>query len=156
MEIRRAVEGDREVLQVLNEGLYEYENRLGFYQDLYGLDWTRSQAGAEYFASLLGSRDDRVAFVAEEQGRAVGYLAASLSSPIYRSKTPIAEIDNMFVLEASRRSGVGASLVEAFVTWARGVGAQRVKVAAFSDNEAVAFYRGCGFGDHEIVLEAPL
>ncbi len=157
LQVRRAVESDLATIQALNKELYDYENARGFYDDSYDLAWTYSEAGTRYFAGLLkADENNSVAFVAFKDDHAIGYLAASLSNPTYRSQKPIAEIDNMFVIQNHRSAGVGSALVNEFMGWAKAVGALRAKVGAFSENSATAFYRKCGFHDHEIVFEKKL
>jgi GNAT superfamily N-acetyltransferase len=62
----------------------------------------------------------------------------------------------MFVSEDARRNGVGTALVSRFREWCLQQGADEVYVSAYFDNdEAVAFYRKCGFRSwgHALVLD---
>lgn len=155
--VRTGVPDDLAEVQRLNAALYEFENGRGFYQDSYDLTWTHGASGTAYFRGLLDPQEGGVAFVAESGGRAVGYLAGSARSYVYRSANPIAEIENMFVEDAWRGRGLGTALVGAFRAWAHEQGVCRLKVGAFAGNaSALGFYRSCGFTDMETFLERPV
>jgi GNAT superfamily N-acetyltransferase len=152
--IRRAIPADMAEMQRLNKALYTYENSHRLYEDSFDLEWTYSEAGNKYFRELLSDVPNSTAFVAESDGKVIGYLAAGYREIIYRAGSPVAEIENMCVEEGSRRSGVGRALVETFKQWAEARGAKRLRVTAFAGNAiAISFYRKCGFHDFELTLE---
>lgn len=69
---------------------------------------------------------------------------------------PVGIIEDCFVDEKARRSGVGRMLVEAGVEWLQGHGLQRVQLQVTSGNEgAVRFWQSCGFaiGRHRMDLD---
>jgi N-acetylglutamate synthase-like GNAT family acetyltransferase len=78
-------------------------------------------------------------FVAEEQGRVVGY--AGLLSHGRR-----AELEPIVVAHDQRARGVGRALAERVVQEARDVGATRIFVRpAARNSEAILFFHSCGF-----------
>lgn len=160
LAIRRGAPSDMAAVQRLNYALFEYENSLGLYADSFNLDWTYGEAGAKYFQDRLGEMTPGVVLVAEthtsENPEVVGYLAANISRPAYRSQT-IGEIENMFIVEPYRSHGAGTQLVDAFKDWARQNGATRLRVGSFAGNhDALEFYRHRGFTDFELWLEQSL
>jgi ribosomal protein S18 acetylase RimI-like enzyme len=61
---------------------------------------------------------------------------------------PHAHLYGMWVEPRSRRSGLGARLVEAVVAWAEARGASALELDVTETNhEALAFYERCGFAD---------
>jgi GNAT superfamily N-acetyltransferase len=155
--IRRGNSTDLATVQHLNKELFEFEHRQGFYpDDSFNLNWPYEE-GTKYFEECLSPSPGSAVFIAEAQGKAVGYLCAASSSRAWRSVNPIAELENMYVDESYRRQGVGSLLVESFKEWAKDNGAARIRVGAFSKNvRALGFYHKCGFRDLEIHLEQSL
>ena len=156
--IRRALPADLPEIQRLNRALFQYEHDHGFYGDTYNLNWPYEPAGIKYFTDCLGPSSDRAAFIAESDGRAVGYLAGSFATKAYRSlEGPMGELDNMFVEDAHRHTHVGTQLFAAFKIWLLENHVDRVGVSAFAQNaSALQFYRGLGYQDSAITLEMPL
>ena len=83
----------------------------------------------------------------------VGYLAmeAGIACGIARA-TPdiqdsaVAWLESMWVAPSHRRDGVGRSLVNGILTWARSRGIRAVKLTVTSNNEqAICFYKRLGF-----------
>ena len=78
-------------------------------------------------------------FVAEAEGEVVGLIA------LYENDDGGAEL-GMLVAKDWRRHGVGRSLLEAAVAWARSRALARLVLDVFARNDgAIAFYRGFGF-----------
>jgi GNAT superfamily N-acetyltransferase len=156
--IRPGQPNDLAELQRLNSALFIYEHEQGHYKDSYNLNWPYEDAGIKFFTGCLGESPDHTAFIAEANGRIIGYLAGSFAVKAYRSlHNPFGELDNMFVEEAFRHAGVGARLFDAFKAWLIQNQVDRVSVAAFSRNaQALNFYRTLGCIDSAIILEMPL
>ena len=90
-------------------------------------------------------RDDRVIFVAEQDGRWVGSVTGLTPDP-GGSDRPGLLLVAMFVDGTVRRRGVGVALVESIVDWARARDAARLTLWVTSTNEAaLALYSRCGF-----------
>jgi ribosomal protein S18 acetylase RimI-like enzyme len=68
----------------------------------------------------------------------------------------IAQLISMWVDPARRRSGVGTSLVDAVVRWARGRGARRIQLWVTDTNhQAISLYARAGFARTERVQPLP-
>lgn len=156
--IRRGTPADLAAVQRLNHELFKYEHDQGFYAgDSYNLNWPFEAAGTTYFQDALTDSPTTAVFVAEADGRLVGYLAAGYTTRAYRTQNPIGELENMFVAAEFRGRGVGTQLVAAFLEWARAAGVAHVRVGAFAQNHpAIGFYHRQGFQDDQVYLEQPL
>jgi GNAT superfamily N-acetyltransferase len=88
--------------------------------------------------------DDRsLVLIAEDGGRPVGSLVAGLlPMPMYGAG--LAFLQELYVDESARATGVGRALMEAFDAWARSRGAA-VEALATSRPPAMAFYKRLGF-----------
>ena len=155
MKVRRANIDDLKKIQDLNLMLFEKEYKE--YDKLLNLNWTFGKIGTKCFKKHL-TEDDYCAFVVEEESAIVGYLAGGLGQvENYRNVPKSAELDNMFVLEKYRGKGVGKILYKEFVDWCKSKGVQLLRVEASAGNEdAIEFYRKCGFKDYTLVLEAEI
>jgi GNAT superfamily N-acetyltransferase len=154
--IRPATLDDFATIQHLNAELFEFEGGLGLYQHSRNLNWPYTDFAIDYFKKACTAQGPYQAFIAESNGRTLGYLIGSVQDRLWLDATanPIAEIENMFVEEAHRRHGVGSQLVAAFKAWANQRGARRLKVGTLTGNHpAIAFYRRHGFRDTETLLE---
>jgi GNAT superfamily N-acetyltransferase len=153
--IRRGESSDLETVQNLNKSLFDYEHSNGFYpDDSFNVNWPYEEAGTNYFKECLSPTLTSIVFMAETNGKPVGYIAGVYSNKAYRSKNPIAEIENMYVEEAYQHQGIGSRLVDTFTDWTKDNKVARIRVGAFAANEkALIFYRKCGFHELEIHLE---
>lgn len=78
-------------------------------------------------------------FVAYLGQKPVGMAAA-------RPLVGAVELNSMWVSADARRSGVGRSLVDAFLKWARRADAAAIRLRVIDGNSfATRFYRTCGF-----------
>jgi len=67
-----------------------------------------------------------------------------------------AEITDLYVLPATRRGGLGLTLVAAATAWAAARGAERIEARVVSRNpEGQTFWRAAGFVPHVDVLSRP-
>jgi GNAT superfamily N-acetyltransferase len=153
--IRRGHPSDLPEIQRLNQALFQYERDQGFYDGgRFNLNWPYEAAGTKYFTGCLSDSASSAVFIAEDNARAIGYLAAAYYTKAYRVQNPIGELENMFVEETYRGQGVGGKLVAAFQAWARHEDVAYIRVGAFALNhKALVFYRKSGFSDLEIHLE---
>jgi len=84
----------------------------------------------------------RRVYVAEQEGRIVGFATAHRTAPppIYESKGEV-YLDEIYVLPEARRNGFGRQLVEAVVAWTDRVQAERVRLSVLAENsEARTFW----------------
>lgn len=92
------------------------------------------------YAWFLGSQlheEDVVVFVAEQEGRVIGYVYAGLEPLSWKELRDAAGfIHDVVVDEGGRGGGVATALIEAAVAWLRERGAPRVMLWTAEPNEA--------------------
>jgi GNAT superfamily N-acetyltransferase len=89
----------------------------------------------------LVSRDDVAILVAEDAGKLVGYLLGFTHDTFF-ANGPVAWIEELTVVEAQRRNGIGTGLVERFEKWAL---ARNAKMIALATRRAASFYEKAGY-----------
>jgi GNAT superfamily N-acetyltransferase len=91
-------------------------------------------------AALLASPGGYIAIARDQAARAVGMATAQLVISTAEG-APSAWIEDVVVREDWRGEGLGRSLLDAVLAWARGQGAVRAQLLADLDNApALAFY----------------
>jgi ribosomal protein S18 acetylase RimI-like enzyme len=81
--------------------------------------------------------DDVTVFVAEQDGKVIGYVYAGLEPRSWKElRDACGFIHDVAVEEAARRSGAATALVEAAVDWLRSRGAPRVVLWTADQNDA--------------------
>lgn len=153
IKIRKASIDDLKTIQDLSQELFEHDVQ---WDHFFNMNWSRSKNGAEFFRKIL-TKEKGVCFLAESDGMAVGYLAASvLPAPFWR---PIkrTEITNLYIKKDFRGEHVGTKLVEHFLKWSKEKRIKRVAVVAHAGNEkALNFYQKNGFSPFLITLETDI
>jgi GNAT superfamily N-acetyltransferase len=149
--IRKAHPEELKIIQDLNHQLFLFDYERD--PDL-NVQWPYEKDGEEYFRKMIDG-EIGVCFVAEVEGKVVGYLAGcgELETPSYR---PVkrAELENMFVIEEYRGAGVGTKLANEFIDWSHSKGVQHIFVSAYAGNErAIKFYQKAGFKPYAFELE---
>ena len=101
---------------------------------------------------------DTAIFVVGEFGAPDGFaIVCGRRAPPIHPETCRAEITDLFVAPARRRSGTGRALVASASRWAAERGAERVEVHVSPRNPlAQAFWRSEGYGAHMDVLHRRL
>ena len=94
-------------------------------------------------------------FVAEEDGTVLGHCFCQLqqrSDPLF---TPIKTlyIDDICVDEAARGRGVGRSLYEHALSYARSADCYNVTLNVWAGNDALSFYQRCGMSVQRTTME---
>lgn len=101
----------------------------------------------EHYLEKVGS-PERVLFLAESEGQPAGFIdAQSLSNPPFPlfCTHRYALIDNLYVRERFRGSGLAQSLFESVREWAKERGHQSLELKVYSKNRgAVRFYEKIG------------
>ena len=93
---------------------------------------------------LIGERSDTRLFVAEENGRVVGWIHVQAASLLECDAR--AEIWGLVVDESARGTGVGRRLVEAAEDWARGRGLPSIALRSNQRRtDAQGFYLHLGY-----------
>lgn len=96
-------------------------------------------------------KDDGIVLVAEEGGKAVGLALGR------RTGARVAELRDLFVRPAARRSGVARELMREFVAQAASGGAEMIELDVLASNsEARTVYERWGFKPIELTLGAPV
>lgn len=152
INIRLATKEEVQDLQNLNDEIFMDNAK---YDSDLDLTWAQSEKGRTYFTELVNN-DGALCLFAEDDGKKVGYLAASPKDIDYR-KSKYFEIENMGVTPAYRSKGVGKLLMQRCFEWAKEKGFQKAFVTSYVQNiGAVNFYRSNGFVEIDISLEKDL
>jgi len=92
-----------------------------------------------------------LAFVAEDDGAAVGFALAR------RTGSKLGRLTDLYVVPDARRGGVAAALVHAVVEALAAKGIEHLDLEVMAANAgARAVYHRWGFGEHVVVLAAPV
>ncbi len=138
VRIRRAGKQDIEMMIPMLSELFSIETD-------FVIDAEKQRAG---LSLLLSDSDKRIVFVAADDtgdiaGMVTAQLVASTAAGGYG-----ALLEDMFVCERYRRSGVGKSLLTAVKDWASEKGAKRIQLLADRRNRpALVFYTGHHFSE---------
>ncbi|MDB4965872.1 MAG: acetyltransferase, family [Myxococcales bacterium] len=137
INVRRARPGDASHVYALVE-------QLGYHPDHRGFD--------ETFAQTVRHPEAAV-FVAVEGLRVIGYLSMS-QRPQIRLGGRAANIDELVVDERRRAEGVGTALLDAAVSYARGLGCKRVDLSTARSRQSYerGFYVAHGFAEVDSAL----
>lgn len=146
---REAKLEDVDILQQLNQEVFIDNQK---YDDDLIMDWALSDKGKDYFTKLLVN-PEAYCLIAEDSGKPIGYIAAEPKKFSYRKSSYI-EIDNMGVIPGYRSQGVGSTLIQKCLAYAKTNGYQKAYVNAYVKNiMGVAFYKKNGFTENDISLE---
>ena len=98
------------------------------------------------------SEPDILVFLAEENGKAVGYIRISVEpAPAYLDEKKIGIVDDVFILESSRRQGVAKLLYAKAEEWFFKKGVHSIELNVDCKNEkAVEFWKKHGFGERKL------
>lgn len=150
--IRQAQIGDLQKLQLLDDEVFVHD--LEYDPDL-DMDWAKSEKGEKYFSDLL-KNPNSYCLLAEDNGKAIGYLACLPKDNGYR-KSKYVEIGNMGVSPEYRSKGIGSMLINKGLKWARTRNYQKIYVSAyFGNKQAIKFYKKNGFLEIDLGLEQNL
>ena len=151
MNIRLAEDQDREIIQSLISRQRAFHARLR--PDLFKITWTEE----EEVSGWMG-QEDRCALLAENQGKAIGFIlleALETKPLLFLVKKRFVYINEIFVEEEWRHNGVGRALMEAAQKWALRREIPLLRLSVLADNkDAVAFYASLGFSPFMMSMEA--
>ncbi len=134
VSIRPARRGDEQSLFELIRELARFER----------LEHKVSGSASALGEHLFGARPVAEALLAEVSGVAVGFALFFTSYSTFLTR-PGVYLEDLFVLEAHRKSGIGKALLEAVRDVARARGAGRLEWSVLDWNEnAIAFYERFG------------
>ena len=150
--IRAAVIGDEDLLARLNSFVQDLhvERRPDHFKP------TQLPELVAWYKSLLEKKTARM-WIAEEQGRPVGYVLAMFqhvpANPFTQARD-WCEIDQIAVDSTHRRRGIARSLVLKTIAEARAAGIQKVEAASWSFNEEThEMFRHLGFKPKTVRFE---
>ncbi len=146
--IRKAIEQDAGVLGALNADVQALHAA--------AMPWLFKPPGPDTFPPAavkeLMAEPENLIFIAEVDGTAAGYAHAQIEE---RPETPFIHAHDMLYLHhisvspPYRRRGVGRALIEAVRAAATDAGIALVALDVWTFNEeARAFFRGCGFAPY--------
>ncbi len=136
VEIRAATAADADALLPLLQAYWAFEGTAGF----------DPQTLQRRLSEFLSNRAYGLAWVAQDEGRLIGYLlAAFVFSFEYGGR--MAEVDELFVDEASRGGGIGRCLLATAqqALQREGCAALQLQVAELRTRQAQKFYASFGF-----------
>jgi len=138
IHVRGALPGDAPGLVALAEAVGREEGRW-----ILATESWRSVADERRYLKTVQRHPDAAVYVAEDDGRLVGRL--SLSRDPHPASRHVADLGLMVDAEYRRR-GIGKTLLEEAVVWARGVGIRKLELHVFPWNEpALRLYESFGF-----------
>jgi len=141
--IRAATADDHDVLRELWE---EFEAELG------GDDYLR-ETWEEAWDDLADTIDDGVALIAEDDGRAVGFVFCVLGDRGRKT----AHVTDIYVRPEARGRGLGRALLAELVEPAREAGLGHVSLEVLTHNtDARRLYERLGFAPVDVFMVAPL
>lgn len=95
----------------------------------------------EAFIRIKDDEDARILVAVDEAGLIIGYLLGFVHETFFANGS-VAWIEEMYVSDTARRSGVGSALEREFEAWAKGRGA---KLVALATRRAASFYSAIGY-----------
>lgn len=103
---------------------------------------------------ILGDPSKYAVFVAEEDGRLVGFVEAALRDWAEGCATrPVGYVEGWYVRPERRRAGVGRALVEAAERWSASKGCTEIgSDAEVSNTLSHAAHRALGFAEIERIV----
>ena len=133
--IRRAEERDLEAVGRLGARLlrdhYEFDRRR------FMAPRGNTEEGYAWFLGTQLQRDDAVVFVAELDGRVVGYVYAGIEPRSWKElRDEAGFIHDVYVDAAARRGGVATALLEAAADWLARRGMPRIVLWTAAPNES--------------------
>ena len=138
IQVRRALPGDAPRLVALAETVGREEGRW-----ILATESWRSVADERRYLKTVQRHPDAAVFVAEDDGRLVARL--SLSRDPHPASRHVADL-GLMVDAAYRRRGIGRTLLEEAVVWARAAGIRKLELHVFPWNEpALRVYESFGF-----------
>ncbi len=152
--VRKAAINDLKIIQDLNHKLFlwDYDRDPNL-----KTEWPYQEAGENYFKRRI-TGEHGVCFVAEQDGRIVGYVAGSVKKEIDKPDTILrSELENIYIEDDSRNKGIGKLLTQELIEWCKANGAENIIVSAYYHNkDAISFYENSGFKPYTITLEMDL
>ena len=149
LKIRKSQPGDARVLAELWHEMARFHARQGSYWRIK----PKCKKGYVTYMQEVAKAKDKAVFIAEGDGRPVGFIMVQLSSRarIFVEREHGLVVD-LAVTKAVRRSGIGQKLFERAVRWFKTQGVKTLEVRASTSNPlATAFWRKMGFDPYMVM-----
>ncbi|WP_324662287.1 GNAT family N-acetyltransferase [Haloarcula sediminis] len=92
--------------------------------------------------------------VARREGAVVGFVMFSVERGRYEQDVTPGLVENIYVVPAARRDGIGSALLEAAEERLADAGATVIQLEAMAENDAARqFYAAHGYAPHRLELE---
>jgi GNAT superfamily N-acetyltransferase len=118
---------------------------LGEFRDWFGKSGHDDAAFEASVRRIAETGDGEYLIADDDQGEPVGVAQLRFRWSIWTS-APDCWLEDLFVRESARGSGLGRALVEAAIARARERGCKRIELDTTDENEAaLALYESCGF-----------
>lgn len=143
INIRKAESSDLSTVQQFGYELLEYE-RVNWDPAL-DPSWPFSEEGRQKYERAI---NDRYVLIAEDEGKPVGFLIATLSEAVPGSARNIstAQLNNIYIREEKRGHGIGEQLCDEFLKYCQEKTIDKISVTVNSRNKhAIEFYEKMGF-----------
>ena len=147
---RRATLEDLKTIQRFGYELLDYERQN--WDPAVDINWPFSKEGEQKYRSAI---TDKYTIIAEKDKKPIGYLIGKIVDIAPGSARPIkqAYLENIFVSDSARKSGVGAKLIAEFKDYCKKEGVSRINVNVLVANtNAVDFYQKVGFSPRSLSL----
>jgi GNAT superfamily N-acetyltransferase len=107
---------------------------------------------AEQFDAMSAAPGVYRNFVAELDGRVVGFLSIACYRSVFHRKGTVL-VNELAVAESARRRGVGGALIERALELARSEGWDELEVGVMRENDgAIRFYKAHGISEEYLLL----
>jgi GNAT superfamily N-acetyltransferase len=153
VKIRRIKKDDKdELLKLIREFSLDY-NRGEFLKGKPILEFEIIQNEKGYFEQALDETMNLINFVAEDDGKLVGYVAGKIRNfNKYRKYHKQGYIEDLFVTKDYRGTGLGKQLFETMIDELRSLGCQFLATSSYYDNNnACQFYKKYGFIEKAVI-----
>lgn len=152
--IRRATESDIEIVQQFGYELLDFERKN--WDNSLDPKWPFTESGKQKYLEAI---KDKYTIIAEMDGKSVGFLIGKIiKAPAGGARhLSQARVENIYLNEGVRGSGIGAKLIENFRDFCYSNDVNRLDVSVLADNEAaVEFYKKMGFKPRSLNLSQEL
>lgn len=144
---------DLKDLIVLKNELTDYHVKL---DDIYRASTELEVVTINHLKEYIESIDSFI-FVAEDNGKLVGYIAGSIRDDYYRNVNKAAKIKNFLIAKEYRNKKIGKSLFNKTKEYLKKMGVDYLEVSVDINNEkTTAAYKKLGFIDHSLTLNQKL
>ena len=152
--IRRAALEDLKIIQRFGYELLDYERQN--WDPALDINWPFSKEGEQKYRFAI---TDKYTIIAEKDKKLAGYLIGKIvgAAPGSARNIKQAYLENIFVSDSARKSGVGAKLITEFKDYCKKEGVSRINVSVLAANTtAVDFYQKVGFSPRSLSLSQEL